>query len=143
MGTELKVTKIKLRLILVAAAVTFLSSFLPTALYYIAGLPTGLEVFTGKRPLDFLHCLTFILPYVYLWIFIQLKIRGKISFLYPATTPICWLGIVFSPIALIFQDGTMFILSNMLQWLILSSTILFLVSKIIWGHLSGSGRSAG
>ena len=143
METELKVTEIKLRLILVAAAVTFLSSFLPTALNYFAGLPTGLQFLTGKRPLDFSWCFAFISPYLYLWIFIQLKIRGKISFIHPAVNPICWLGIVFSPIAGIFQDGTIFLLNYMLQWLILISTILFLISRIIWKHLAGSGRSAG
>ena len=132
-----------LKLIFTATAVTFLSSSLPTALNYFFGLPTGLDVFTGKRPLDFFHCFSFLLPYLYLWIFIQLKFYGKISFIYPAVNPICWLGIILSPISAMFLDGTLFIVNSLLQWSILAGTILFLLSKIIWSYLSDSRRSTG
>jgi hypothetical protein len=141
-----------LKLIIVAAAVTFLSAILSVSFYQA----TECDCDVGSGSWGIPECFISISPYVYLWILHRLKFSKKISLLYPTSTLICLAGIVVSPIAGVVNYegrffaiqgvvdyGSMFLALLMLQWAVLLAISLFLIYRFVRNCLSGSGSSAG
>jgi hypothetical protein len=133
-----------LKLIIVAAAVTFLSAILSVSFYQA----TECDCDVGSGSWGIPECFISISPYVYLWILHRLKFSKKTSLLYPTSTLICLAGVVnyegrFFAIQGVVDYGSMFLALLMLQWAVLLAISLFLISRFVRNCLSGSGSSAG